>query len=77
MKKVLSMPATVTIMPADRRTMTLMRSRSGMFRDQMTGIGRSVHIKSAMQLKMPADMVFTPSSKQDPVVIMSGNRQYF
>lgn len=57
-------PAMVTMIPADNRTTTPIRSRRGMCKRMMIGMGRSVHSKSATQLITPAAMVITPSSRQ-------------
>ena len=76
MKTVRRTPAIVTMMPADSRTTTPIRSRRGMCRRMMIGIGRIVHSKSATQLMTPAAMVMTPSSKQWPSTT-SGKVQYF
>jgi len=76
MKTVLRTPAMVTTIPADKRTHTPMRSRRGMCRRMMIGIGRMVHSRSARQLITPAAMVMTPSSRQVPSTT-SGNVQYF
>ena len=69
-------PAMVTMIPAERRTTTPIRSRRGMCKRMIIGMGRIVHSKSATQLITPAAMVITPSSRQWPSTT-SGKVQYF
>jgi len=74
MKKVLIVPAMVTMIPAERSTQTPMRCLRGMLRRMIAGMGKRVHCKSAMQLMMPHVSVMMPSSKHCPSMTL-GNCQ--
>lgn len=75
MKKVLEMPAKVTMIPIVRRAMTARRCLIGRCRFQMIGRGSRVHSRSQKQLVIPADSVTVPSFKQvEPGII--GKTQY-